>query len=319
MKTKNLVVALIISIATVCKIFLSSLVTLKYSYHEFNSNRKTSAIVARTPQRDGAACEALMDAMDSRMDRKRAKRQKMASNLKKHNSNIKGDFDLYEPEAVYFTEERFGSGERDAAIGDGPKFVCGVDFLDPKDCLVYSIGSHNQISFEKAVKQFVGCELHTFDPTLEKAFVGSNYATFHPWALGIDGQDFTFPGIDGNITTVKSKSLATIISELGHTGRKIDILKIDCEGCEWEVMPVAFDAIRNGTLDVDQVQIELHHTSVIDPLFAAADRANFRIFHKERNQWGCDGYYCLEYAFVSASFLRRVNSEVACNHRLNGQ
>ena len=185
--------------------------------------------------------------------------------------------------------------------------------------MVYSIGSFNEISFEKAVKQFVGCEIHTFDPTLTENFVGSDYATFHPWALGIDGQDFAFPGIDRNITRVKSKSLATIISELGHTDRKIDILKIDCEGCEWKVMPVAFDAIHNGTLDIDQVQIELHYTSFIDPIFAAADRADFRIFHKERNQWGCDGYRCLEYAFVSASFLRRVNSEVTCNHRLNVQ
>ena len=47
--------------------------------------------------------------------------------------------------------------------------------------------------------------------------------------------------------------MATIISELGHTGRKID-----CEGCEWDkVMPVAFDAIHNGTLDIDQVQVEV--------------------------------------------------------------
>ena len=80
------------------------------------------------------------------------------------------------------------------------------------------------------MKQFVGCEIHTFDPTLTENFVGSDYATFHPWALGIDGQDFIFRGIDGNSTRVKSKSLATIVSELGHdTGRKIDILKIDCE------------------------------------------------------------------------------------------
>ena len=135
MKTKCfLVVTLIVGIATVCKISMSSLVTFKYSYYGFNSNRKTSAI-ARTPQHDGAACEALLDATNSRMDRKRAKRQQLAS--KRTLINRLQHFDIYEPEAVCFTEDRFGSGERDAAICDGPRFICGVDFLDPKDCLVY--------------------------------------------------------------------------------------------------------------------------------------------------------------------------------------
>ena len=46
--------------------------------------------------------------------------------------------------------------------------------------------------------------------------------------------------------------------------------------------------------------------------FAAADTANLRITHKERNQWGCDGYRCVEYALVSESFLREANGAVMC-------
>jgi hypothetical protein len=84
-------------------------------------------------------------------------------------------------------------------------------------------------------------------------------------------------------------------------------------------MPAIFDAVLNGTIDVDQVQIELHvlkEYASIDTLFAVADRANFWIFYKERNHWGCSGYKCVGYGFVSASFLRRVNSEVTCNQSL---
>ena len=46
--------------------------------------------------------------------------------------------------------------------------------------------------------------------------------------------------------------------------------------------------------------------------FAAADRAKLRITHKERNQWGCDGYRCVEYALVSEAFLREANGAVMC-------
>ena len=63
-------------------------------------------------------------------------------------------------------------------------------------CLLYSIGSNNEIGFEKSIKEFVGCEIHTFDPTLRQAFIGGEYATFHPWALGTDGQVVQFAGID---------------------------------------------------------------------------------------------------------------------------
>ena len=47
-------------------------------------------------------------------------------------------------------------------------------------------------------------------------------------------------------------------------------------------------------------------------LFAAADKAKLRITHKERNQWGCDGYRCVEYALVSEAFLREANGAVMC-------
>lgn len=77
------------------------------------------------------------------------------------------------------------------------------------------MGSNNQIEFEKSVKQFMGCETHTFDFTV-KNFKGDEYAIFHPWGLGLD---------DGGVM----KSMDTIVQELGHQGRTIDVLKIDCE------------------------------------------------------------------------------------------
>jgi hypothetical protein len=86
------------------------------------------------------------------------------------------------------------------------------------------------------------------------------------------------------------------------------------EGCEYNAMPPLFDAISKGKIQVDQIQIELHKKrhSAIANLFDAADKASMRVFHKERNHWGCAGYKCVEYAFVSESFLRKANAHLIC-------
>jgi hypothetical protein len=83
-------------------------------------------------------------------------------------------------------------------------------------------------------------------------------------------------------------------------------------------MPPMFDLITSGKSSVNQVLIELHNPKkdsspqILYDFFLAADRAKFRITHKERNHWGCSGHGCVEYAFVSESFLREVNGAIFC-------
>ena len=249
-------------------------------------------------------------------------------------NDIKHYMDLYEPEAVCFTDERFGltktievnlkeryaREQRYDAFGDGPKFLCGIDLISSsaskskdKKCLVYSVGSKNNVDFEMAVHKFIGCETHTFDPTV-KTFVGDEYATFHKWGLGLDGSKWK---------DYQMKSFETIINDLGHQNRTIDILKIDCEGCEFTTMSPLLDLIIAGKVKVNQIQVEVHPKEIkeenayvvvemIATFFNKMDEAKFRIFHKERNHWGCNGYTCLEYAFVSEDFLRKVNKAAVC-------
>jgi hypothetical protein len=230
---------------------------------------------------------------------------------------------------VCFTDDRFGGPHRYQSFGDGPKFICGIDYLratttmssqaatrtESSSCLVYSVGSSNEIHFEMAVKDLLpACEAHTFDPTLTAAYIGDEYSTFHPWGLGADNVTSLVGGIQ-----FVTQSVLSIYRALGHEGRRIDILKVDCEGCEYESMGSLFDAIAKEKIQVDQLLVELHITNspekywkILLDFFAAADRAKMRIFHKERNHWGCDGYYCLEYAFVSEDFLRRANADIVC-------
>ena len=50
-------------------------------------------------------------------------------------------------------------------------------------------------------------------------------------------------------------------------------------------------------------------------VFLAADKAKLRVFHKERNMRPIPApneNCCTEYAFVSETFLRKVNGEIIC-------
>ena len=132
-------------------------------------------------------------------------------------------------------------------------------------CLVYSIGIANQWSFDDALGD-LGCEVHSFDPT--KNMLKAHYAHkhkgvhFHPWAIGS-----TLPCHYNSAERVKSvygellsdfRSLSGIRRSLGHGRRRISLLKIDCEGCEWDAL---FEAAQESSpfLDhVDALYLELH-------------------------------------------------------------
>ncbi|CAB9508200.1 expressed unknown protein [Seminavis robusta] len=246
-----------------------------------------------------------------------------------------GAFDYFEPEAVCFDDERFGTSNSHAtdferyqgAFGDGPKFLCGVDRIIQQNggCLIYTVGTNkNQIEFEKTASLNLKCEIHTFDPTIStQQYKGNDYSKFHEWGLGEEDPE------------KKQISLETVVQKLGHQNRTVDILKMDCEGCEYQVLKDAFQAMINGKLRINQVLVQFHATGmkrkknpnaddriyIVDTpqdfanmkaLFQVADQANMRVFHKERNGWTCGGYACIEYAFASNEFLRRANSHYIC-------
>lgn len=131
----------------------------------------------------------------------------------------------YEPDFVCQYERRIGK------LGDGGKWICDPHRIaHQKDCLVYSVGSNNDFSFEEAVLRDIGphCEIHTFDfgnyaAGAEKVGtrlhdgVNKTAVVYHQVGVGLDDPP-------------KFKSLKTIVEELGHVNRTIDIFKIDCEG-----------------------------------------------------------------------------------------
>ncbi|KAL4532729.1 hypothetical protein Ndes2526B_g08312 [Nannochloris sp. 'desiccata'] len=213
-------------------------------------------------------------------------------------------YDPFEPTWNCHIERRIGK-----EFGDGGKFVCGAldSYFSSRPCLVYSVGSHGDFTFEQAVLNDLSqdCEVHTFDPTgNSSAWEGVATASgvhFHAW--GLRGEDPSKDAILFNPLTNKHNPLLTLMemrTRLAHGGRKIDILKVDCEGCEWDAFKLIFDDVIQGRYRIGQIQIELHggNFPVIEDFFEHANQANFHIFHKERNHWGCDGYRCLEFSLI---------------------
>lgn len=220
-------------------------------------------------------------------------------------------YDAFEPTYTCHSEWRTG-----ATFGDGGKFVCGEpDYFRSRGCLAYSVGSDGDPSFEADVIKRFGCEVHTFDPTGDSAkfddIIAKTGGHFHPWGVGKSGTKIhnEVTGHDNELM-----SLYDITQRLGHAGRHIDILKIDCEGCEWDAFSALWPRIIDGSVHIGQIQVELHFYDFdkIHAFFTGAEEAGYMIFHKERNQWGCDGYRCVEYALIHVSDAHRLFQAMHC-------
>ena len=224
--------------------------------------------------------------------------------------------DNVEPAVTCAREERAGPA------GEGGKWLCDPNRLRARgaDCLIYSVGSFDDFSFEEAITRDVSSarEIHAFDHTVSNPRNKPCGVHFHPLGLGgarePDGSDL--------------KGLADIVVALGHKGRTIDVLKIDCEGCEWSTYGSWFDAdvrvdemlveIHAGTIDSNLNEIHQSWLSLIvgEQLFGrgALDPSrepvakrflrrlydeNFYIFHKEPNiKYSRLHKMCVEFALI---------------------
>ena len=223
-------------------------------------------------------------------------------------------FDPFEATWLCQFEERVGR-----KFGDGGKFVCGSrKYFTSKPCLVYSVGSDGDFNFEESIRSKFGCEVHVFDPTGDVLSYERTAerigAHFHPWGLG---------PARSQILNQVSNSMNDLLplnemrSVLGHSARKIDILKVDCEGCEYGSFRPIWDSVMNGNISLGQIQVELHviDFSLISEFFEAAATAGFEVFHKERNQWGCNGYLCVEFSLVHVDTATEIFESTLCNDR----
>ena len=99
----------------------------------------------------------------------------------------------------------------------------------------------------------------------------------------------------GNDESPEFKSLRTIVKELGHENRIIDLFKIDCEGCEWESSESWFHA----NVMLRQILVELHESTGAPKFFDMMYDNDYVIFHKEANIANTGPQNtCIEYSFL---------------------
>ncbi|EJK74669.1 hypothetical protein THAOC_03642 [Thalassiosira oceanica] len=222
----------------------------------------------------------------------------------------------YEPNFSCPYEKRVGIPMN----GDGAKWVCDPHRIvglaaerkkaDPRHpgCVVYSVGSNGDFTFELGVQKEVGvgtCEFHIFDIDSYEHRVPKELkrASFHHWGLGtaVKKGDVIPQRVNNGM---RYKSLSDTVKELHHEKLDvIDIFKIDCEGCEWDTHR---DWVSGKVPLMHQILVEVHKAPIDKVLnfFDSLEKEGYLRFHKEPNiQWSAD---CIEYAFVKVEkeFMR---------------
>jgi hypothetical protein len=191
---------------------------------------------------------------------------------------------------------------------DGHKWVCDPHRLAHQrkgDCLVYSIGSNGDFRFERDLQEMAPyCEIHVFDPGNYSHAAVSDWhvnVTYH--AIGLKASyeiplNLTETSFSlGNLKSFEDsgshfKTLPEIQQELGHVGRRIDVFKIDCEGCEFRTYKDWLD------VDIGQLLVETHRVPpVAQDFFRDLHDAGFVLFHKEPNIMHSNGE-CIEFSFL---------------------
>ena len=124
--------------------------------------------------------------------------------------------------------------------GGGEKRVCNINALrDYKPCLIYSLGSDNDVSLEEDLLAInPACEIHTFDCTSnEPPAAKAGRLHFHKTCVAkadvVLDKSMAMSG-DVKAGTAAMLSMRTIAQQLGD--RTPALVKMDVEGWEWEVL-----------------------------------------------------------------------------------
>ncbi|XP_055901702.1 uncharacterized protein LOC106054906 [Biomphalaria glabrata] len=191
-------------------------------------------------------------------------------------------------------------------------------FIIKPSCLVYSFGIDFRYSFDDAMSN-LGCEVHSFDPSMGvETHKRANNSTFHNIGISHSNNDSFAPRQDKFVKTPqvwKMRTLQTLMKELGHEEKVIDVLKLDIEGYEWTVIDNLIET--NVIKNIRQFVMEIH---LVHEWPAKADYVHLYQIHTKLREMGfqkftvrpyskvlVEGYYAnqVEISFVNVLFQPR--------------
>lgn len=190
-------------------------------------------------------------------------RRKLFGTTLAHNARLQQKGEPVNDRTAFELTEAFvscPSGKPPVSIGpvgvDGSKWVCDVHALR-SPCVVVSLGSNGDFTFEQAILSAAPCQVHTFDCTYPGTSLDSNTRHFyHKMCIG-----------SARVAAAKSDSFVTLSGALKlMRASKIDLLKMDIEGFEYDVMASWGIPDSGDIADLDlamaalprQVAFELH-------------------------------------------------------------
>lgn len=184
--------------------------------------------------------------------------------------------------------------------------------LISKSSVVYSIGIGTDVSFDKELINRFNCKVYAYDPTpksikwVDKNFKNKNFIFFPIGLSEVKGiKDFYLPknnshvsgsfikidSVDRNeIVKLKFDTLLNQLSKNNHY--KIDVLKMDIEGAEYEVI----NHIYNNKINIKQVCVEFHPHLIED----GKNKTKNAIGQLQKLGYNCFGISdsLLEYSFI---------------------
>ena len=174
-----------------------------------------------------------------------------------------------------------------SANHDGGKWMCGLELVGKSQpCVVYSLGSNFDTSFEEDVQDTVvlggrrgGCSLHIYDPTLRgrnetghadlsgerlrrfrMRLKAQSIGTLHEIAFSHNTDTVTMRIESLGTRTYPAMSLQRMLAANGHQHTCIDVLKVDVEGAEGAMLA----ATRWSELCIGMIVVELHSRLIED-------------------------------------------------------
>jgi len=208
--------------------------------------------------------------------------------------------------------------ERIGRMGDGGKFTCGLPRLAQtrgKDLVVFSIGVEKESSWEYEVLERTDANIYMFDFSVDEYGPQLQAA---PKSISSRAH-FNKVGFGARDENVGGNQFWTLRTMMKHAGVDwIDILKVDCEGCEFQNLPQVIGDFGDGNLPFGQLLMEIHaektanayKTEQLGEWWTSLEKAGLRAFNSELNY---PAIHWLQFpTAMEMNFINNCNGKARC-------